>query len=173
MCSTVYRPCRTEVDMWILFVSWFKIQASRFKYIYSSKLHDFNTDWYTGIGSEQLSNYPCLLLITVDMEILIKAWGRCHKDRHKWKRSDSPCNTGCITVFRTRFKHMWPRAVHKVDRVINIAYSWALMSMKSITILQSINSVWRWKKLAYITYDFGNSEECGHGSGWSIVLYGI
>ena len=32
-----------------------KIQ--RFKYIYSSKLHDFNMDWYTGIGYEQLSNF--------------------------------------------------------------------------------------------------------------------
>ena len=32
---------------------------SRFKYIYSSKLHDFNMDWYTGIGIdiEQLSNF--------------------------------------------------------------------------------------------------------------------
>ena len=31
-------------------------------------------DWYTGIGYKQLSNfYPWLLIITVDMEILIKA----------------------------------------------------------------------------------------------------
>ena len=37
------------------------------------------------------------------MEILIKSWSRCHEDHHKWKRSDSPCNTGCITVFRTIF----------------------------------------------------------------------
>ena len=29
-----------------------EIQDSRFKYIYSSKLHDFNMDWYTGIGYE-------------------------------------------------------------------------------------------------------------------------
>ena len=64
------------------------------------------------------------------MEIPIKAWSRCHKDHHKWKRSDSPCNTGCITVFRTRFKHMWPRAVNKVGRVIYIAFNWALMRMK-------------------------------------------
>ena len=66
--------------------------------------------------------YPCLLLITVDMEILIKAWSRCHKDQHKWKRSDSPCYTACITVFRTRFKYMWPRAVKKVGRVIYLAF---------------------------------------------------
>ena len=33
------------------------IQDSRFKYIYSSKLHNFNMDWYTGIGYEQLSNF--------------------------------------------------------------------------------------------------------------------
>ena len=70
--------------------------------------------------------YPCLLLITVDMEILIKERSRCHKDHHKWKRSDSPCNTGCFTVLRTRFKYMWPRAVKKVGRVIFIAFNWAL-----------------------------------------------
>ena len=29
----------------------------RFKYIYSSKVHDFNMDWYTGIGCEQFSNF--------------------------------------------------------------------------------------------------------------------
>ena len=57
-------------------------------------------------------------------------WSRCHKDHHKWKRSDSPCNTGSITVFRTRFKHMWPRAVKKVGRVIYIVFNWALMRMK-------------------------------------------
>ena len=33
------------------------IQDSRFKYIYSSKLHDFNMDWYIGIGYEQFSNF--------------------------------------------------------------------------------------------------------------------
>ena len=71
--------------------------------------------------------YPCLLFINVDMEILIKAWSRCHKDHHKWKRSDSPCNTGCITVFRVRFNHMWPRAIDRVDRVIYIPFSWPLM----------------------------------------------
>ena len=35
----------------------FEIEDSRFKYIYSSKLHDFNMDWYTGIGYQQLSNF--------------------------------------------------------------------------------------------------------------------
>ena len=30
---------------------------SRFKYIYSSHLHDFNMGWYTGIGIEQLPNF--------------------------------------------------------------------------------------------------------------------
>ena len=30
---------------------------SRFKYIYSSKLYDFNMDWCTDIGIEQLSNF--------------------------------------------------------------------------------------------------------------------
>ena len=30
---------------------------SIFKYIYSSKLHDFNMDWYIGIGIEQLLNF--------------------------------------------------------------------------------------------------------------------
>ena len=70
--------------------------------------------------------------ITIDMEILIKAWSRCHKGQHKWKRSDSPCNTWCITVFSIRFKHIWPRAVNinKAGRVIYIAFSWALMAMK-------------------------------------------
>ena len=32
-------------------------QDSRFKYIHSSKLHDFKMDWYTGIGIEQLPNF--------------------------------------------------------------------------------------------------------------------
>ena len=88
--------------------------------------------------------YPCLLLITVDMEILIKAWSRCHKDHHKWKRSDSPCNTGCITVFRTRFKQVWPRSVKKVGRVIYIAFNWALMRMKRRPVL--LFSTRRWMR---------------------------
>ena len=88
--------------------------------------------------------FPCLLLITVDMEILIKAWSRCHKDHHKWKRSDSPCDTGCITVFRTRFKYMWPRAVKKVGRVIYIAFNWALMRMKRRPVLLFYNQSMAW-----------------------------
>ena len=68
--------------------------------------------WYWTI----VEFYPFHLLITVDVDILIKAWSRCHKDHHKWKRIDTPCNT----VFRTRFKNMWPRAVSKVGRVIYI-----------------------------------------------------
>ena len=79
--------------------------------------------------------FPCIFLITVDMEILIKAWSRCHKDHHKWKRSDSPYNTGCFTVFRTRFKYMWPRAVKKVGRVIYIAFL--------------IGLYWEWKDVPY------------------------
>ena len=97
--------------------------------------------------------YPCLF-ITVDMEILIKAWSRCHKDHHKWKRSDSPCNTGCITVFRTRFKHMWPRVVNKVGRVIYIAFSWALMRMKIRPVLLFYNQSMTSddEKITYITF---------------------
>ena len=34
-----------------------QIQDSRLKYIYLWELHDFNMDWYTGIGIEQLSNF--------------------------------------------------------------------------------------------------------------------
>ena len=37
--------------------SWYEPIRPRFKYICSSKLHDFNMDWYTGIGIEQLSNF--------------------------------------------------------------------------------------------------------------------
>ena len=105
--------------------------------------------WYWTI----VNFFPCLLLITVDMDILIKAWGRCHKDHHKWKRSDSPCNTGCITVFFTRFKHMWPRAVNKVGRVIYIAFNWALMRMKRRPVLLFHNQSLAIddEKMAYIT----------------------
>ena len=56
--------------------------------------------------------------ITIDMEILIKEWSRCHKGQHKWKGSHSPCNKWCITVFRIRFKHIRPRAVNKAGRYI-------------------------------------------------------
>ena len=80
-----------------------------------------------------------ILSMSVDMKILIKAWSCCHKDHHKWKRSDSPCNTGCITVLRTRFKHMWPRAVNKVSRVIYIALNSALMRMKRRPVLLFYN----------------------------------
>ena len=47
-----------EWDLWIhkIYIE-AKIQDSRFKYIYSSKLHDFNMDWYIGIGYEQFSNF--------------------------------------------------------------------------------------------------------------------
>ena len=37
-------------------------QDSRLKYIYSSKLHDFNMDWYNGIGIEQMSKFIHLSL---------------------------------------------------------------------------------------------------------------
>ena len=71
--------------------------------------------------------------------VLVKAWSSGHKDHYKWKRSDSPCNTGCITVFRKRFKHMRPRAVNKVGREIYIAFSWALMRIKRRPILLFYN----------------------------------
>ena len=79
--------------------------------------------WYLTI----VEFYPCLLFITVDMEINIKAWSRCHKDYRKWKRSDTLCNKGCIIVFRTRSKHMWSMAVNEVCRVICVAFSWDLV----------------------------------------------
>ena len=105
-------------------------------------------DWHWTI----VEFYPCLLLITVDMEILIKVWSRCHKDHYKWKRSDSPCNTGCITVFRTRCKHMWPRALNTVGRVIYIAFNWALMRMKRRPVLLFYNQSMASddEKMAYI-----------------------
>ena len=37
------------------------------------------------------------------METLITVWSRCHKDHLKWKRSNSPYNTGCMTVFAYGF----------------------------------------------------------------------
>ena len=85
--------------------------------------------------------FPFLLVTVdmVDMDILIKVWSRCHKDHHKWKRSDSPCDAECITVFRTRFKHIWHRAVNKVGRVIYIAFRWPLMRMKRRPVLLFYN----------------------------------
>ena len=98
----------------ILRITWhiyrFKIQIHVFIKITWFQHGLIHWRWYWTI----VELYPCLPLITDDMEIHNKAWSRCHNDHHKWKRSDSPCNTGCITVFRARFKHMWPRAVNKV-----------------------------------------------------------
>ena len=63
-------------------ISKFKIQ--RFKPHYSSKLHNFNMNWHSGIGIKIVEFHPCLLFITLGMEILIKAWSRCRKDHHKY-----------------------------------------------------------------------------------------
>ena len=51
------------------------------------------------------------------------------------------------------FKHMWPRAVNKVGRVIYIPFSWALMKMKRRPVLLFYNQSMASdnEKMAYIT----------------------
>ena len=72
---------------WCIF-SRFKIKIHSFIKITCFQDGLIHWYWYWTIAEF----YPCLLFITVDKEILIKAWSRCNKDHHKWKRSDSPCN---------------------------------------------------------------------------------
>ena len=57
--------------------NWFNI---KFKYIYSIELHNFGT---LALVLRQLLKLIYVTFINVGMEILIKAWSRCHKGHHK------------------------------------------------------------------------------------------
>ena len=74
-----------------------------------------NVEWYIGICIDFLLNVIRVLFIAVGMEILIKAWRRCHKDHHKGKKNNSahPSVAYVKTVIRPAFRgHCYPPSLY-------------------------------------------------------------
>ena len=151
------------MKQWDMFSYYIKIQIHLFTKITWFQHGLIHWHWYFAT----VKFYPCLILVTSGMEILIKAWSRCHKDHHKYDPVINLVQLGiiitqsnitwyCIQYYSDRNRPKSHKRHHRARR-----HRWTLPSQVSSTV--SIVSVS--KKLSMLGEDYH------HSLPWTPALY--